>query len=855
MESTYEQLKVAKAYLTDRLSAAQTRMGGTAGGGTGDGLSPNGTGDCMGGLSDGRGGAPHNSPRTDALFVEAGLQVDFRAAASTSASGLAAGISSGSACGGACGGEDTLGGFDVASHLGLSAAALSTLIVAAPPPHASSSGGYGFEGLRRLVVSSDMDAPGSPLERYAEQPTWAAAVAAAITAGGPTQDIWLRYELEAAHGRIHELETRLELREKELVDKGQQLATLRSTARAGDAAQVSSLAIAAELQERLAAKEQQLQLLRSHADGVSKELESRQSTLEQLELRLRQAERAFLQSSSPTGSISQVAPPADSAASSVAYIGGFGEVIGAAVATNAGPGHPGDVTSLMLPPSVHRRYVGRSGAFQEGYGQVEGSVRSRFSSTASVRTRSPASPATTPPRVSLQVPAGMPAARLPQPRTTLTLEEALALQADVSGGGYVRAADAVLARRTQGDGVNFATPEGTSPLVQRGIATSYLFASGVGLSYGAFEGAASGDAIDLGASCTTAFPSPHLFARSLADPETEAAFSSTRLAGGCASAEDAGAGQPCGSSFASFFMAKGVATSSYRPSLDSIVTQIVGDKTRAVSGLEQKLAELENMIGQATTRNSPTTSLSRSQTTQQSYVTYGGSASIAAATASSANSAASSLAASAAAARSNGMSPGRRSAPVVSVSPPMLVTLGTTTAACNDRGPMLRPMSPLSRRLSVGSPGRGVSTPGPAPPLSTSSLPPQHRVLMPPSSLAMSGPLRVTTPPGGVGPVLANASPAAAASAAWPVRPVSELWTAGAMTPSGVPPVGLLGGAVAPSAVSSCSYSPSRGARSASCQPLSRSPSPCPASGRNAAIFGHAPHVPLHSLPPSWMRR
>merc|ERR1719335_1420239 len=51
-----------------------------------------------------------------------------------------------------------------------------------------------------------------------------------------------------------------------------------------------------DFQERVAAKDRQLERMRAQADEVTKELEKRQETLEAMELRLRQAERSLLTS-------------------------------------------------------------------------------------------------------------------------------------------------------------------------------------------------------------------------------------------------------------------------------------------------------------------------------------------------------------------------------------------------------------------------------------------------------------------------------------------------------------------------------------------------------------------------------
>lgn len=92
-------------------------------------------------------------------------------------------------------------------------------------------------------------------------------------------------DLEQCEARLYQLERDLTLKE-------QQLASLHSSTLAGDAARVASLALVAELQERLAAKDRQLDQLRAHACDVTRELELRQGVLQSLEARLGQAERA-----------------------------------------------------------------------------------------------------------------------------------------------------------------------------------------------------------------------------------------------------------------------------------------------------------------------------------------------------------------------------------------------------------------------------------------------------------------------------------------------------------------------------------------------------------------------------------
>lgn len=105
---------------------------------------------------------------------------------------------------------------------------------------------------------------------------------------------------------LQQCEARLAQLERDLTRKEQQLASMHSSTLAGDAARVSSLALAAELQEKLAAKDRQIDKLQAHAESVTRELELRQEVLKTFEARLGQVEQAALR---PSVARSPARPP------------------------------------------------------------------------------------------------------------------------------------------------------------------------------------------------------------------------------------------------------------------------------------------------------------------------------------------------------------------------------------------------------------------------------------------------------------------------------------------------------------------------------------------------------------------
>uniref|UniRef100_A0A6T1A855 Uncharacterized protein n=1 Tax=Alexandrium monilatum TaxID=311494 RepID=A0A6T1A855_9DINO len=127
----------------------------------------------------------------------------------------------------------------------------------------------------------------------------------------------LKAALDAQHRADFEhCEARLAQLERDLAEKEQQLASMHLGTLAGDTARVSSLALAAELQEKLTAKDRQLDRLQAHADSVTRELELRQEVLKTFEARLGQVERAAQQKRpaprdpSPPPAVASFAAPA-----------------------------------------------------------------------------------------------------------------------------------------------------------------------------------------------------------------------------------------------------------------------------------------------------------------------------------------------------------------------------------------------------------------------------------------------------------------------------------------------------------------------------------------------------------------
>jgi len=132
-------------------------------------------------------------------------------------------------------------------------------------------------------------------------------------------------EIEAYQARIQEVESKLQTRDEELQSLRQaQTSDLAVQLQLSEArfAQMQQIVAAkdrelealraasgpADFQELLAAKDAQMEKLRAHADNVTRELEQRQGTLERLEGRLWQAEKALLEPGNRFSSPALTAP-------------------------------------------------------------------------------------------------------------------------------------------------------------------------------------------------------------------------------------------------------------------------------------------------------------------------------------------------------------------------------------------------------------------------------------------------------------------------------------------------------------------------------------------------------------------